>query len=203
MRLAAFRSNMSLMSHDYGSLPKNLVAPEEDGAADHLVNKGIPPIALASTSGRAVVLSTRPGRTVVYIYPMTGVPGKELPQGWDEIPGARGCTPQSCSFRDHYENIKRAGVSSLFGLSTQNTAYQMEAAERLHLPFALLSDQRLELGASLRLPIFEVEGNSLYKRLTLVIDEGRITHVFYPVFPPNESAAVTLGWLCANPAPIR
>jgi peroxiredoxin len=190
------------MTNDYGSLPANLAAPEADGAADHLVGKAVPSATFASTSGGTVALNSLPGRSVVYIYPMTGVPGKELPQGWDEIPGARGCTPQSCSFRDRYQDIRRAGVSSLFGLSTQSSAYQREAAERLHLPFALLSDEKLELDRALRIPRFEVEGMSLYKRLTLVIDEGRITYVFYPVFPPNESAVVTLGWLRANPAPI-
>jgi peroxiredoxin len=190
------------MSSDYGSLPSNLVAPEDDGAADHLPGQAIPSIAFASTAGDSVSIGDLRGRTVIYIYPMTGVPGRNLPQGWDEIPGARGCTPQSCSFRDHYEEIKQAGASSLFGLSAQDTAYQREAAERLHLPFALLSDEKLELGSALRLPTFEVEGRSLYKRLTLVIDDGWITYVFYPVFPPNESAGVTLAWLRANPAPI-
>jgi peroxiredoxin len=189
------------MSSDYGSVPKSLVAPEDDGAANHLPGLAVPSITFASTAGDSVSIGDLPGRTVIYIYPMTGVPGKDLPPGWDEIPGARGCTPQSCSFRDHHEEIKGAGVNSLFGLSAQDTAYQIEAAERLHLPFALLSDEMLELGSALRLPTFEVGGKSLYKRLTLVIDDGLITYVFYPVFPPNESAGVTLAWLRANPAP--
>jgi peroxiredoxin len=188
------------MGNDFGTLPEGLVEPVNDGAADHLRGFRLPSIKLQSTNGALISLAELSGRAVIYIYPMTGVPGKKLPDGWNEIPGARGCTPQSCSFRDHYQEIKQAGVSSLFGLSTQDTPYQQEAAERLHLPFSLLSDERLELGSMLRLPTFAADGKTLYKRLTLVIDQGVITHLFYPVFPPDQSAVVTLAWLRDNPA---
>jgi peroxiredoxin len=188
------------MGNDFGTLPEGLIEPVNDAAADHLRGFRLPSIKLQSTNGALISLAELSGRAVIYIYPMTGVPGKKLPDGWDEIPGARGCTPQSCSFRDHYQEIKQAGVSSLFGLSTQDTPYQQEAAERLHLPFSLLSDERLELGSMLRLPTFAADGKTLYKRLTLVIDQGVITHLFYPVFPPDQSAVVTLAWLRDNPA---
>jgi peroxiredoxin len=139
--------------------------------------------------------SSLKGRTVVYAYPRTGQPGVENPDGWDMIPGARGCTPQSCSFRDHFADLKRLGVRNLFGLSTQDPVYQKEAAERLHLPFAILSDETLALAHAMKLPTFETGGMTLMKRFTLVIDEGVITHVFYPVFPPDRSAADVADWL--------
>jgi len=175
-------------------LPNNLPAPEDDGAADHLPGMRLPPVSLASTSGEVVDLSALPGRTVVYCYPMTGRPDRSLPTGWDEIPGARGCTPQSCSFRDHHAELRALGAS-VFGLSTQDTDYQREAATRLHLPFALLSDADLAFAGALGMPTFEVEGMVLLKRLTLVIDEGWIEKVFYPVFPPDRSAEEVVEWL--------
>jgi peroxiredoxin len=154
----------------------------------------LPPISLASTSGAVVDLTALSGRTVVYCYPMTGKPDRSLPAGWDEIPGARGCTPQSCSFRDHHAELRALGAS-VFGLSTQDTDYQSEAATRLHLPFALLSDSDLAFAGALDLPTFEVEGMVLLKRLTLIIDEGWIEKVFYPVFPPDRSAEEVVEWL--------
>jgi len=175
-------------------LPNNLPAPEDDGAADHLPGMRLPPVSLASTSGEVVDLSALPGRTVVYCYPMTGRPDRSLPTGWDEIPGARGCTPQSCSFRDHHAELRALGAR-VFGLSTQDTDYQREAATRLHLPFALLSDADLAFAGALGMPTFEVEGMVLLKRLTLVIDEGWIEKVFYPVFPPDRSAEEVVEWL--------
>jgi len=175
-------------------LPNNLPAPEDDGAADHLPGMRLPPVSLASTSGGVVDLSALPGRTVVYCYPMTGRPDRSLPTGWDEIPGARGCTPQSCSFRDHHAELRALGAG-VFGLSTQDTDYQREAATRLHLPFALLSDAELAFAGALGMPTFEVEGMVLLKRLTLVIDEGWIEKVFYPVFPPDRSAEEVVEWL--------
>jgi peroxiredoxin len=184
--------------HDPTVLPENLPAPRDDGAAKHLSGMHVPDLALPATDGSAVNLSKLPGRTVVYIYPRTGRPGAQLPTGWDAIPGARGCTPQSCGFRDHFAELQKAGVGHLFGLSTQDTAYQREAAERLHLPFMLLSDEKLALTRALRLPTFGVDGMTLLKRLTLVIDAGTITHAIYPVFPPDQSAADTLAWLQAN-----
>jgi peroxiredoxin len=175
-------------------LPNDLPVPEDDGAADHLPGMRLPPISLASTSGAVVDLTALPGRTVVYCYPMTGKPDRSLPAGWDEIPGARGCTPQSCSFRDHHAELRSLGAS-VFGSSTQDTEYQREAATRLHLPFALLSDSDLAFAGALGLPTFEVDGMVLLKRLTLVIDEGWIEKVFYPVFPPDRSAEEVVEWL--------
>ena len=180
-------------------LPANLPRPVDDGAANHLKNARAPAISLESTAGRRVDLSrlSEP-RTIVYCYPMTGVPGKALPEGWDMIPGARGCTPQTCGFRDlHREfSLLRAEV---FGLSTQTSEYQREMAQRLGLPFEVLSDCHFEFCDALRLPTFEVDGTRLLKRLTLIIREGRIEHIFYPVFPSNESAAEVLRWLRKNP----
>ena len=175
-------------------LPNDLPVPEDDGSADHLPGMRLPPISLASTAGEVVDLSALPGRTVVYCYPMTGRPDRSLPAGWDEIPGARGCTPQSCSFRDHHAELGSLGAR-VFGLSTQDTEYQREAATRLHLPFALLSDSDLAFAGALGLPTFEVDGMVLLKRLTLVIDEGWIEKVFYPVFPPDRSAEEVVEWL--------
>jgi peroxiredoxin len=175
-------------------LPEDLPVPTDDGAADHLEGTRLPPVPLASTADETIDLSALRGRTVVYCYPMTGRPDTSLPANWDEIPGARGCTPQSCSFRDHHAELAALGAR-VFGMSTQDTDYQREAAERLHLPFALLSDEDLAFANALRLPTFEAEGMVLLKRLTLVIDDGRIEKVFYPVFPPGKSAEEVVGWL--------
>ena len=158
----------------------------------------LPPLPLAATDGSRVDLSKLSGRTVVYIYPRTGVPGQAPPDGWDAIPGARGCTPQSCSFRDHFAELGRLGVAHLYGLSTQDSAYQREAAERLHLPFPVLSDENLKLARAIKLPTFLVAGMTLLKRMALVIDEGVIAKVFYPVFPPDKNAAEVIAWLQAS-----
>src|SRR4030095_11592303 len=139
--------------------------------------------------------STLKGRTVVYIYPRTGVPGVDPPDGWDQIPGARGCTPQSCSFRDHFDELRRLGVGQLFGLSTQDTAYQQEAASRLHPPFNITPDEQLALARALKLPTFSAAGMTLLKRMALIIDDGTISKVFYPVFPPDKNAAEVIAWL--------
>jgi peroxiredoxin len=179
-------------------LPDNLPVPQDDGAARHLRGLRLPDLALAATDGAAVNLSRLNGRTVVYIYPRTGRPGVPAPDGWDAIPGARGCTPQSCSFRDHFADLKRLGVAQLFGLSTQDGDYQREAVERLHLPFAILSDAGLALTRALRLPTFSVDGMTLLKRMAWVIDDGVISHVFYPVFPPDLSAETVVAWLRAS-----
>jgi len=185
------------INHDPTVLPDDLPAPQDDGAARHLTSARLPDIALAATDGSSVNLSRLAGRTVVYIYPRTGRPGQALPTGWDGIPGARGCTPQSCGFRDHFADLKRLGVNQLYGLSTQTTDYQREAAERLHLPFAILSDAGLKLTRALRLPTFEVDGMVLIKRMAWVIDDGVITKVFYPVFPPDKSAEEVVNWIRA------
>jgi peroxiredoxin len=176
---------------DWSSIP----APADDGGARHLPGSRVPSIALPATDGGAVDLSALPFRAVVYAYPRTSAPGGANVEGWDAIPGARGCTPQSCAFRDHFAELKALGVQHLFGLSTQDTAYQREAAERLHLPFALLSDERLDLARAMRLPTFEAGGMTLLKRLTLVLRDGAVERVFYPVFPPDRSAADVAAWL--------
>ena len=182
-------------------LPENLPVPQDDGAARHLPGMKLPDLMLPATDGKTVNLARLKRCTVVYAYPRTGVPGKPLAEGWDAIPGARGCTPQSCGFRDHFAELSKAGVDHLYGLSTQDTDYQREVVERLHLPFAVLSDAELKLARALKLPTFEVAGMTLIKRLTLVIDEGTITHAIYPVFPPDKSAADTLTWLSSHPRP--
>jgi len=185
------------MSASFSQLPDDLPAPVDDGAAAHLEGSGMPGVVLPSTDGTTVDLSRLKGRWVIYVYPMIGRPGVPLPEGWDVIPGARGCTPQSCGFRDHYAELKalNAGV---FGLSAQATEYQREARERMQLPFHLLSDNLLRLKQDLRLPTFVVAGMERFKRLTLVIDEGKIQKVFYPVFPPDRNAQEVLQWLRAN-----
>jgi len=180
-------------------LPSNLPVPEDDGAGDHLFGMQLPDMPLWATSGERVNLAKIGGRVVVYIYPRTGQPGVELPQGWDEIPGARGCTPQSCAFRDHYAELQALNAS-VFGLSTQDSDYQREAAERLHLPFPLLSDVDLAWAAALRLPTFTVDDMTLLKRVTLIANDGVIEKVFYPVFPPDQNAADVIEWLERNPA---
>lgn len=190
------------MSKNLLELPKDLPAPQDDGAAAHLPGMTMPDIALPATIGGPVVLAGLRGRTVVYAYPRTGVPGETpLDENWEAIPGARGCTPQSCGFRDHHAELLRAGAQ-VFGLSTQDTGFQRAAVERLHLPFALLSDDRLELTRALNLPAF-VAGTAvrvtLTKRLTLVLRDGVIEHVFYPVFPPDGHAQEVLAWLANNP----
>jgi len=182
-------------AHDPTFLPPNIPVPRDDGAARHLAAMTLPDIALAATNGPAVNLSKLRGRAVVYVYPRTGVPGVDAPPGWDDIPGARGCTPQSCGFRDHFAELKALGVAHVFGLSTQDTGYQREAAERLHLPFPILSDAELKLTRALNLPTFTTSGMTLLKRMALVIDGGRIVKAFYPVFPPDKNAAEVIAWL--------
>jgi peroxiredoxin len=176
---------------DWSTIP----APQDDGATQHLFSSRVPAVPLQATTGDLVDLSALKGRTVVYAYPRTGKPGIENPDGWDMIPGARDCTPQTCSFRDHFAELKGLGVDHLFGLSTQDPEYQQEAAARLHLPFAILSDHQLSLTRAMNLPTFETSGMTLLKRFTLVIEDGKVEHVFYPVFPPNRSASDVIEWL--------
>src|SRR5215216_1786000 len=176
-------------------LPPDLPVPVDDGAADHLEGMALPALTLASTSGGDVDLVRAAQDTLVlYLYPRTGRPGEPLPAGWDDIPGARGCTPQSCAFRDHHVELKELGAR-VFGLSNQDTAYQREAAGRLHLPFPLLSDEKQAFAKALGLPTFEAGGMTLIKRVTLIMEEGEIKHVFYPVFPPGRNAEEVVRWL--------
>lgn len=187
----------NLLEVDWSQIP----APDDDGGAAHLKGLMIPAVSLLATDDTSVNLSTLPGRTVVFAYPRTGEPGKiALVDDWDMIPGARGCTPQTCAFRDLFAELKAAGASQVFGLSTQSNEYQTEMASRLHLPFPVLSDEKLELTRALNLPTMEVAGLTLIKRLALVIDDAKIVHVFYPVFPPDRNAGDVLDWLKANPA---
>jgi peroxiredoxin (alkyl hydroperoxide reductase subunit C) len=186
----------SLHEVDWSKIP----APEDDGGARHLTGLAVPDVVLPATDGTPVSLARIPGRVVVFAYPRTGVPGQISPvPEWDTIPGARGCTPHACGFRDLHRDLAAAGVARVFGLSTQDTAYQREAAERLHLPFPILSDEQLALAAALRLPLMQVGGMTLNRRLALVIDDGTIAKVFYPVFPPDRNAGDVLAWLQQNP----
>ncbi|WP_257304733.1 peroxiredoxin [Geothrix campi] len=188
------------MNTNLSHLPQDLPRPTDDGAAAHLEGLFLPKLTLASTDGASVNLAGLSGRWVIYVYPLTGRPDIPLPDGWDGIPGARGCTPQSCGFRDHYADLAalHAGV---YGLSAQTTDYQREARDRLHLPFHLLSDSSLQLKSTLRLPTFPVAGMELFKRLTLITHDGRIEKAFYPVFPPDQNAAEVLAWLRTNAQP--
>lgn len=179
--------------------PSDLPRPVDDDAATHLVGMMLPKLGLRSTAGRVVELSELSAlRTVIYCYPMTGGPGKPLPENWDAISGARGCTPQACNFRDHHRDFRQLGAQ-VFGLSTQTTEYQREMAERIHLPFEVLSDTNFQLFDTLRLPTFAAAGMRVLKRLTLIVRDGRIEHVLYPVFPTNESADQVLRWFGDNP----
>lgn len=182
------------MDVDWSALP----SPVDDGGARHLTGAALPDVALSATDGSIVSLARLTGRTVVFVYPMTGRPGIALPEGWDQIPGARGCTPQTCAFRDIYVELKEAGAAHVYGFSTQDFAYQQELAERLHLPFPLLSDSDLEFSSAARLPMMTVENMTLAKRLALIIDDGVVSHVFYPVFPPDRNAGDVLSWLQSN-----
>ena len=185
----------NLTQVDWSKIP----APSDDRLADHLSGMPLPAVRLVATDGRDIDLSKLHGRIVIYVYPMTGRPDTPLPDGWDMVPGARGCTPQSCAFRDHFAELRALGVAHLFGLSVQDTDYQKEAAERLHLPFPLLSDTDRAFSRALDLPTFEVNDQTLLKRITIIAHAGRIEHVFYPVFPPDRNVHDVLAWLQANP----
>jgi peroxiredoxin len=180
---------------DWSKLP----VPEDDGAARHLEGARLPDVALPASDGTSVGLGKLAGRTVVFTYPMTGTPGVALPEGWDLIPGARGCTPHTCAFRDLHAELTAAGASAVFGLSTQTAAEQTATAQRLHLPFPLLSDSDLRLARAMTLPVMDVAGKTMIKRLALIVDDGVVTKVFYPVFPPDRNAGDVLAWLKAHP----
>ena len=192
----AAMTEKNLLNVDWSKIP----APADDGAANHLAGAIVAPIVLPATDGTTVALAALEGRIVVFAYPRTGQPGKaSLVDDWDMIPGARGCTPQTCSFRDLFADLKRAGAQGVYGLSTQSTTYQREMVERLHVPFPVLTDEKHELARAMRLPTMQVAGQTLIKRLALVIDDGRVAKVFYPVFPPDSNAGQVLAWLQANP----
>ena len=187
---------------DFTTLPDNLPVPRDDGAADHLTGLPMPEPSVQTSDRRSVDLAaTGPGRTIIYIYPLTGRPGVDLPEGWDAIPGARGCSTEACDFRDHFADLQAAGVAQVWGLSSQDPDYQAEVVERLRLPFKMLSDPEFTVADSLHLPTFSAPGHErLYSRLTIVARDGRIEHVFYPIFPPNTHAQQVLDWLHAHPA---
>ena len=182
---------------DLNKIPPNLPVPTDDGLADHLIGMQLPSLSLTATNGTKIDLSKIKGRLVVYCYPRTGIPNTSLPEGWDQIPGARGCTPQSCAYRDHYQEIKVLGAE-VFGLSTQSTEYQTEMVNRLHLPFPVLSDQHFEFQRALNLPTFEVAGMKLLKRLTVIVRDGVIEAVHYPVFPSDSDPAWVMNRLNKN-----
>jgi len=184
----------SLQTVDWSALP----VPGDDGACDHLNGMAMPQALLPSTAGGTIDTDQLDGTVVFYVYPMTGRPDRALPEGWNDIPGARGCTPQSCSFRDHYEDLRSAGADHVFGLSSQSAEDQAEAANRLHLPFPLLSDTDGQFAGQLQLPSFEADRISRLKRVTLIVRGGQIVKVFYPVFPPDRNAQDVLDWLKAN-----
>ena len=186
----------SFVEVDWSKLPM----PQDDGAARHLAGAPVAEVALPSTAGGEVSLAKLRGRTVLFIYPMTGTPGVALPDGWDAIPGARGCTPHACAFRDLHAELKSAGALTVFGLSTQTLREQQDTVERLHLPFPLLSDAELELARAMALPTMVVAGKTMIKRLAMIFDDGKVTHVFYPVFPPDQNAADVVAWLKEYPA---
>jgi peroxiredoxin len=186
------------MSTEFSRLPADLPVPVDDGAADHLPGSAVPDVALPSAQGGEMSLAdAAQGLVVVYVYPRTGTPGVPAPEGWDDIPGARGCTPQSCAFRDAQQELARHGAS-LIGISTQTPEEQAEFAQREHIPYPLLSDHELVLAERMRLPTFQAGGLQLYKRLTFVAEAGRIVKLFYPVFPPDRNADEVLAWLEAR-----
>jgi peroxiredoxin len=175
-------------------LPTDLPVPQDDGACNHLLGMPLPNVALLATDGSMVNLSQLPGRLVIYCYPMTGQPNVPLPEGWDQIPGARGCTPQSCAFRDHYQELQALNAN-VFGLSVQSTDYQREMATRLHLPFQVLSDEHYQFQKALNLPTFVAAGMTLLKRVTFISHQGRIEAVHYPIFPSDSDPAWVLNYL--------
>ena len=175
-------------------LPANLPIPQDDGAANHLPGMRLPRLSLCATTGKELNLGEIKGRLVIYCYPMTGQPNVALPEGWDQIPGARGCTPQSCSFRDHYQELQSLGAE-VVGLSVQSTAYQQEMADRLHLPFPVVSDADYQFQGALQLPTFIAAGMTLLKRITLIANDGVIEAIHYPIFPSDSDPAWVISYL--------
>jgi peroxiredoxin len=191
---------LAMPQTNLNQLPANLPRPKDDGGARHLTGMALPDLELPSTQNRRVNLSkVSAPRLVIYAYPMTGRPDRQLPQGWDDIPGARGCTPETCGFRDHHKDLAKLHAE-VFGVSTQDTPYQQEMVKRLEVPFEVLSDEQMAFARALELPTFTVDGMTLLKRLTIVARSGRIEHVFYPVFPPDKHAEEVIAWLKRHPA---
>jgi peroxiredoxin len=191
---------LAMPQTNLNQLPANLPRPKDDGEARHLKGMALPDLELPSTANRRVNLSrVSAPRIVIYAYPMTGRPDRQLPQGWDDIPGARGCTPETCGFRDHHKDLEKLHAE-VFGLSTQDTAYQQEMVKRLEVPFEVLSDEQMAFARALKLPTFTAGGMTLLKRLTIVARGGRIEQVFYPVFPPDKHAEEVIAWLKRHPA---
>ena len=189
---------LAMPQTNLNQLPANLPRPKDDGGAKHLKGMALPDLELPSTANRRVNLSkVAAPRVVIYAYPMTGRPDRQLPEGWDDIPGARGCTPETCGFRDHHKDLAKLHAE-VFGVSVQDTPYQQEMVTRLEVPFEVLSDEHLAFTRALRLPTFTVEGMTLLKRLTLIVRNDRIEHVFYPVFPPDTHADEVIAWLKRN-----
>lgn len=186
---------------DHTQLPEDLPVPVDDGAADHITGLSLPDITLKTSDGEPLLLSDLGrGTSVIYLYPLTGRPDVDLPDGWDAIPGARGCTTEACDFRDHFKELRDAGATRVYGLSSQSVDYQAELVGRLRLPFTMISDERMELGEALSLPTFTAAGHGrLYSRLTLIVIDQVVEHVFYPIFPPNEHARQVLEWLRHRP----
>jgi peroxiredoxin len=188
----------TMSTHDPYSLPDDLPVPVDDGACAHLEGTTMPDVTLRATNGNDERLR-RHGLVVFYVYPKSGRPGVDMPPNWNETPGMRGCTPQSCAFRDHHGELVALGAD-VFGISTQDPDDQRGFAERLELPYAVLSDPDGLLQRELGLPLVDVtEGLRVYRRVTLVTRDGVITRVFYPVFPPDENAAEVVRWLQENP----
>ena len=184
-----------MASTTWHGLPTDLPKPEDDGACDHVQGKTFPSLSLSSTAGDKVSPASLPGLSILFCYPRTATPDEDVPAEWNAIPGARGCTPQACSFRDASDEFTKLGVGRIFGVSTQDTPYQRELKERVHLPYELLSDEGLEMVEALKLPTLEYKGKRLVKRLTLAVEKGKIVKVWYPVFPPDKSADEVLQWL--------
>jgi peroxiredoxin/DNA-binding transcriptional MerR regulator len=200
LEMAATRAMPPSSATDLTQLPDGLPVPRDDGAAAHLAGLRLPPVTLPATDGSTVRLDALgEGRTVLHVYPLTGRPGVDLPEGWDNIPGARGCTPEACGFRDHHDDLCKAGAARVYGLSSQSGDYQRELVDRLHLPFAMLSDPDFAVRDALGLPTFVADGIPLYRRLTMIIDDASVEHVFYPVLPPNRHAEQILDWLQEHP----
>lgn len=196
--VTASKISRKLLTEADTSFPAELLIPQDDGACSHLTGSAMPSVSMSDTSGHSVDVASLSGPTILFCYPRTGAPGETITDDWNAIPGARGCTPQACSFRDELTELQKLGVKNIFGVSTQDTPYQAEAKERLRLPYELLSDENLTFAKALKLPTFEWQGKTLIKRLALAVEDAKIIHVFYPVFPPDTNAKEVAKWLASK-----